>query len=217
MQSQMNLFAFRGRRGVHVLGISAGMWLGVLSFLSGCSEVTLTPGDGGSTSTGSTTTGTSQTVTSGTTSGSGAPMTACEQYCNTDPACGQPSPDCVQTCEMGTADACKAQWDPYSACLGKHFDATTCKYQFHACEAEAIAVSKCLGTSVCYTDCDATAGGCDCTHACVGDDWTWDCQKKGSQYECDCTHAGGAVGSCTGDAAGSCETGALVVFCCLQL
>lgn len=212
MQSLMNLLTSRGRR--DVLSLCASVL-----FTAACSDVTLEPGTGGSAATGSTssTTSTSAPTSTSTSTSSGPPMTACEIYCDTDPSCGTPAPDCVQICEDGTNDMCEPLWDKYSACMGEHFDAATCKYQFHACEAEATAVGQCLNGAVCYTDCDETAGGCNCTDSCVGDEWTWDCTMSAAGgYDCACTHDGVATGTCNGATAGTCESGALLAFCCLE-
>ncbi len=149
----------------------------------------------------------------------GAPATPCEAYCAAEAACVE-DPACVTDCDAGTADPCADAWGSYTTCLAQSFDAASCQWQFHPCEAEATAVGDCLGdTSICLTQCEADgADGCACTHACVGTDFGWTCAPEaGGGYTCACSHDGVDTGTCTEQGQGSCEVGNLVVPCCMQL
>lgn len=192
-----------GRGKVHVAAFAS-----VIFALAACgSESTSTSGSGG---------GGGATSASTTT---GTPASPCEAYCAAEAACVD-DPACVTDCEAGTAAPCEAEWDGYTTCLAQNFDAVSCKWQFHACEAEATAVGDCLGdTTLCLTQCDADgADGCACTHACVGTDFAWTCAPaNGGGYTCACSHDGVDTGTCTDQGQGSCEVGNLVMPCCMQL
>lgn len=104
---------------------------------------------------------------------------------------------------------------PYTQCLADTYDAVACEWQFHECEPEAEAISSCLDTQVCLTQCAETANGCDCSHACIGGDYGWSCVEDNGGFTCACSQEGKATFECSEQVTGTCDT-VLYASCCLN-
>lgn len=194
---------------------------GAATSASTTSSTTTAGATGGATTsnvtTGGATTGGATTASSTSAStGTGLP-TACEQYCSVSAGCPDANANCLVQCENGTSGVCEATWNWYTTCLAEHFDGQSCLWDFHACESEAMGVMACEDIDFGLTQCDATADGCDCTHAVIGSDFGWSCVEGPNGFECDCTHDGVPTGSCTETGFGACATDSLQIQCCLML